>query len=471
VIENHDGILFFGVDQPVLEVDSRFGHLYKRLEKFNTEKKLYYLNMKSGFNPVLRKWEDIDVPMPVQDLIQYVMDNKIQKIYSGNHYLLEKYLFKQQVDFISICNALGVEYIIIDNDPYDQTVNGYLIKNVFNCINFKRLSFDALNQYWDEKYGMDNISYVVVPQKYFVEKKMNKLNPGYGVVVMSNSRIQNVKSMLPSILFFLEHIDNDKIILESCKWFYAVRYLILEVMNLHEFQRLALNTALFNFFYAVTNFVKYITLDEIDPDYSLEIYGDVGWEQLFPDKYQRFLSHEEMETVLSSSDKLYLLLNWQMSWLSASGPIFDAVSRRVPFLSYPAMVHTSDLKGMETIEYHNSIQLNAKIQNINDSIQDPQLNQSIRFLVDRYNESMDDTAGVILSDTPMEQFQGEYGKQRIQHNQLLEKKVKNYIDQKELFIRESFSALFKQSVPFDMKQSKYINKGFVQRLINLQVNH
>jgi hypothetical protein len=460
----NQGILFYGVDEEQLEKDTRYGGLHARLKTKQDQSKLYYLNMASGFNAVLRRWEDNDVPMPIEELIAYLYKNSIYKIFSTNHYLLEKYLFKKQINLLSVFYVMNIEYVILDNDPKDQSPEGYLAKQFFNHTDFCRFSFDMFNQYWDEKYGMTNVKYVTVPQEYG-DKKFAQLNEDYGIVVLSHSRADAVKSMLTPILFFLEQIDQDKIIYESSVCFYSLRYMILKIMNLHDFERLHYNTLLFNFFYTLTQFMKFIVLDGIEGDRQLKIYGDVGWKNLFPDQYGGYLKPEEINLLFDSNSHLFLLLNWQQYWLNASGPVYDAISRRTPFLTYPAIVHTKDLTGLKSIEYHNTKDLNKKINAVNQIIQQPELNESTDFLVGLYNESMTDMADSLMRDKPLEKHHGEFGAQRCRHEDLLDTTVKNYINEKEFFLRELFEALFKHSITFNIEQSRYGHTSYVQRLL------
>ncbi len=456
---SYDCTLLYNVDET-----PRFVGLFEKLKSLDAQR-THYMNFSSGFNPVLRQWEDADVPMTIDALISTMIEKKIKKVISLNHYLLERYLFKNHLFLVPIFDFLGIEYVVVDNDPWDQSTAGYLIKKFYNHTGFKRFSFETLHHHWDDKYKMSNVTYVTVPNTYESKSVLPRLNNPYEVVVLSKSRIDQVMSMINPLLYILEHMDPDSIVYEIELWFYSLRHMILKMMPLNEFDQLRCNSLLFNFFYTITQFVKFITIDELDKDIPLSIYGDVGWQKVFPEQYKKYLSKPEMDELFSKNDKIFLLLNWQTSWLNASGPIYDAISRNIPFLSYPALVHTAKLEGLKMLEYNNAAQLKDKIQNINHIVTDEKLCRSLVYLKQIYNESMDGTVDIIMNNKQTDSYFGEYGQQRLELDEVLDREIKAYIDKKELFLRQSFNALFIQPAPFDGKNSRYFSRPFFQQMI------
>ena len=281
VAETHSNGLVFNVDSSI-----HYTRLYDYLKKDN--KTILYENMDSGFDRANRQWLDSDVPFPIDDLITYICENKIKKIITVNMYLLDKYLFKEGIYLQGLLEFLGVELITIEQDEYDLgSWTGYYYRSFFNnnkCIRYSISMYTSA--YWDKQFNHTNTLYMSSLKNCKAEYPDMSISQDYKILLLTNSRIQNTKSLVPSFLYIMDHIDTSELFPAFQLWFVSLRYLILNVMNLDINEKLVRNNQLFSFFYNCYQILKYETIYNIRTSRPIEIYGDKGWAELFPQYYQ-----------------------------------------------------------------------------------------------------------------------------------------------------------------------------------------
>ena len=463
VAESNKNILFFNVDD-----NYRHKSQYERFRSLGT-KDVLYVNMASGFNPKTRRWEDRDVPIPLSELVDIVVKKSIKKTVSINHYVLDRYLCKTDVYLIPLFGNLGVEYVIFDNDPWDGHPHGYLMKSFYNCNTFDRFtSAYVLSDYWDSTYELKNVHYITVPQNYKIEEEITEIKEDYAILVLSNPRLENVKPMIVPILYLLDHIPEGSVFTEVHLWYMSLRHIILRIMKLDEFERLYYNSRLHIFFYTIMQFLKYEIIDSIDTVRRIELYGDRGWERIFPEYYKKLLNKKGMDELFSKNGHLYLLLNHSFSYLNAGGPIYDAMSRNVPFINMPPLVKTRSFEGFRHIEYRNKEELNYLIENTKAVVHNEELKESIRILMKVLRSSGDEVKEKIVHDRNVMTMGGIYGKESKAHKVLMDQMVEEYIDRNERFLRQSFDVLILgKPVQYDISKSRYFNRKYVQRILKL----
>ncbi|MCK4332438.1 MAG: hypothetical protein KAV40_02540 [Thermoplasmatales archaeon] len=461
IADNSKKVLFFNVGHNL-----RYKSMYKMLHRSETVDVLY-MNMDPGFNQLTRTWEDRDVPLSLPELVNLIEKENIRKIISINHYLLDKYLEKTGVNLISLFWYLGVEYVIIDNDPPDLSPYGYLHKAFYNCNSFDRFSvLSLLNKYWDNKYRLENIHYVGLPQDYENNGDMRELKDNYAILVLTNSRLENVKPRIKSIIYLLDHMNEGSVFTESLLWYMSLRHMILKIMKLDEFEMLHYNSRLHMLSYTIAQFLKYEVIENIDTERRIEVYGDVGWETVFPEYYKKLLDNEEINELFSQNNHLYLLLNCSYSYLDASGPVYDAIRKNVPFINMPPLVKTSSFEGFRHIEYTNREELNDLIENIREIFDNKELNNSIRLYRNVLESSTNEIERKVLGNGYAQFGQAQFHKLSMDHKVMLDQMIEEYIDRNEPFLRETFRVLFLgESVQYDISKSRYFNRKYVQRIL------
>ena len=270
--------------------------------------------------------------------------------------------------------------------------------------------------------------------------------------------------MINPIVFVLSHFKEGSFFEELALWYYSLRQMILVSMDLNEYEKLNYNALLLRFAYNASQFVKYLVIDSIKTDRKIELYGDVGWKTVFPEHYMTHLDRSGIDNVFSKGRSVNLLMNWQLTWFETSAVIFEALNYRVPFLNHPAVVKTNRLQGMSGLEYNTPKDLNHKLDNIKVHL-DKDLIQSIDYLNSFCNDSMDHIVSTLHSSTKLGSNNSKIAEELKKHDDLLLDRINAYTIEYYDFLRYSFKSLFIEPAQYDMNQSEYISKPFMQRLI------
>jgi hypothetical protein len=355
--EDLSGILFYNVTS-----DLRYKSLYDRM---NASKPTNYLNLELGFDRETRKWSSVDLPMSVDDFIQYLLDNKIGKMVTVNTYVTDKYLHHTGVNLFSIFRLLGVQLTIIDNDPFDLKPHGFLHKAAFNNPDWIRFStLPTLNKEWDKQLQLTNVRYTTIPQDYSEPLEPMALPEDFRIVILSNSRIEGIKGMLAPIRYVLDNINHD--FRELPLWYMSLRYLVLHVFELTDFERLYYNSGLHNFYFHVANMFKHSIIEGLATHREVRVYGDVGWKETCEPYYCGSLDNGQIEELYKDPRNLYLLLNCLTSYVDSSGPIHDVVRRGVPWFNVAPLVKLSSgnhgFEALTALEYRDIGELNTKLE-------------------------------------------------------------------------------------------------------------
>ena len=461
VAKGHDTLLFLNPD-----ANDRAVTLYEQIKDLDPER-IIYQEFSTGWNAVKRCWELAKPPWSPQELVAFIVEKKIKKIFSMNMYFLELYFNSQGIYLLALMKYLGVEYVIHDMDGQGGTTSGYVERAFFNCLSFERMGLPYEASFWDGVYGMENDRFAVPPQKYDGQMDFKPLKEDYAILVMSHSRIQGVKPQLKAILFLLDHLDKDRLLSEAPMFFYAMQYMILKVLHLSTFERLFFHARLGNFFLHVVNFLKYEIIHNIRTERKIEIYGDDGWAQVFPAYYQnRYLKEPEKLALHGNRGHLYLLLNQSLSYLHPPAPLPDAICRNAPFLSYDPPVETPAFKGFRHLGYLDFDELNTKLENINTIFTTPELLQSISAYKEIYNTELNRLATSLIPQgntrgekTPLEAL---YMEEMV----AIEEKITAHLDTNEASLRGLFDVLIRgKSVQYDVTASPYYGREYVQRFM------
>jgi len=431
--KDYSEILFFNISE-----DIRYKSFYERL---NRKKAVFYMNMEAGFNRVTRRWEaSNDLPIGIDELIKFIQTKKIRKIISINYYLLDRYMEKTGVNLIALFNYIGVEYIIINNDPLDLRTSGHIHKTAMHnndCIQFSNLK--VLNQYWDTRYDLDS-NYIAIPQDY-QKGEFQKLNKGFDIIVLSNSRWDSIGPNKKIIEEFLAQVPGDSLFDGFQIWYVALRYLVLNVMELTEYEKLKRNSWLHCFYFMVANYFKHLIINSLKTTRKIKVYGDIGWEKACPQYYCGSLNNEEVNRLYEEGNHLYLLLNFSFSYLDASGPVYDVMRRKVPFLNVPPMVKSPFFKHMEALEYKNFDDLNSMVKVAPKIYKAKRLQNALSKYNDILISSMVGIENRINEKAETRHPAFTFDGRLKEHQTILDQKIVDYIDKHEGFLRSSYRSL------------------------------
>ncbi len=432
--KDHEAILVFNVSEEL-----RYKSFYDRLKRKGFD--VHYMNVDCGFDREKREWlEEKELPLPVPELIEYIRKNRIKTLLTVNYYLAHRYSSLVGVSLLSILNYLGVECMTINNDPPDLQPTGHIHRVAFNNPKWRQFSnLGVLNRYWDDKYGVTNIKYVAIPQDYR-PGEIKPLDDDYSIIILSNSRWSNVKTSQSFVEHFLGQMPQDKLFETFQLWYMTLRYMVLNIMELTEFEKLKYNSLLHQFFYVIANYLKYEIIRWLPEDREIKLFGDLAWKELFPQYYQGSLSNDEIDDLFKKDNQLYLLLNFGFSYLDASAPVYDMVRRNVPWINVPQMVTTSTFNGLRHIEYSSKEELNSLLRNIQDVYKVKELQDALGIYSGILSSSVDDIEAALLN----KEQRSEFNAHLVEHDIVLDFKIKEYLKANENFLRTSFEGILRE---------------------------
>ncbi len=410
--------------------DIRYKSFYNYLKDSIPD--ILYIDIESGFDRVKRAWGDMTLPMSLDDLINMLTEQGISKIVSVNHYFIDRYIGKAGLNLLPILKLLGIKYFPITHDPWELKPLGYLMKHSVMGDPITYFSgMSCLNQYWDKVLGMTPV-YVPLPQDYR-QTTIPKLGNDYDIIILSNSRLQNVKCVESQIKMLCDQFPKDKLFTDCQLWYMAVNYLVREVIPLTQDQRLFYCSMLHQFFFSFLQYLKHVIINEIKTDRKITVYGDEGWQEVCPQYYKGSLDNGQIETLYAERNHLYLLMNFSFSSLDASGPVYDVIRRGLPFVNVPPIVKTEELQGFNEIEYGTIGELNKLLGDCSGVFNSERLLKSWADIRTTYESGIYRIKDAVINDriNPYNLFQIGID----EHNRLMESAYKSYLYQNEPFIR------------------------------------
>lgn len=343
-----------------------------------------YEEFTTGWDPVNRNWNATPTGLPPVELIAYIKQHKISRIVGINMYYLEYCLKHHNIYLLSVLKHIGVSYHILDWDLYEVNPLLGLNKSAFHCNSFTRFDlFPSLQKEWNRIKGLNNITYY--PAQAIREESDGEinLNPDFKILCAANSRINSFIDpiRLERTLYAMSHCSEDNLFFDFQFWFHCISLFLARKVQAPLLEKIKLRSKLIKIHFDGVSLLKYEALHGLNTSQAVELYGDAGWDQLFPEYYQgSFLEKKTLENKLKSQDYLYLQVNNNFSYLEANSVISEAVAWGVPFIGFPAVVKTADYTGFSEIEYRNTAEMNHKIQNMLEILNSPNLKASVTAL-------------------------------------------------------------------------------------------
>lgn len=459
--QQHENFLIYNMGD-----DSNYKNFYDELRK--TAHNVLYKNMESGFDPVLRKWNDLEVPEEASDLVAYLVENRVCRILSLNHYVLERYLAKRAIYLQAVFYFLGIEHIITDHDYYDLGKwDGFLQKHFYNNNRDNRYVYPLLDHYLEKEFGHINSRYITSITKCADEREI-VLHEDYKILVLSNSRAGDTHQLIPAYLYVMDQLGEKDLFYNFQLWFVSLQYLIMRVFDMDPKGRQVYNSKLLGFFYMATQLFKFEVISNIKTDRAIEIYGDDGWDLVFPEYYQKkYVVNEEKDEMLKSGKYLLLLPGWSLSWLFREWTFLEGLNSNTPFISASSVTMLPELEPLRQLEFKDSEELNSLVRSAHTIYQRDEILDSLSHLKQTINAGYDEVSRQLLAknSSEVELKASEYNHRETMKQ--LDHKILKFVDQNLDFLRTSFNVLFLgQQVDFDATRSRLYHKSYVQGLLD-----
>jgi hypothetical protein len=454
-----ENVLFY-----IEEGDARLRELFEHVESLKPGG-IFLKEYQSNWNPSQRCWESQGSAFDLHGLVNLIRERQIRKIVSANYHVYEKSI-AAAIYLPAVMETLGVEFIGIDYEATEYfNISGPTLRKLFHNDNFRRFtSLPSLNQYWDQRNSNRSIHYTTIIRHYPDAVAPIALQDDYSVVVLSHSRHAMVRTNLKIILFVLDQLSADSLMTDLQMWYLSARRIILERLKLGEREIIEFCRVLIEVWYAASQFLKYEVVASLETSRKVRIFGDDGWAVLFPEYYQqRYLNPQEIEALNQRKDILHLLLNNNVSYLEASGSIFDCICKSRPFINFPATLKTSEFKELENIEYDDRTKLNYLIENAAEVYKKPDLQAAIRKLNQIYKSSEKSVVDALLSQD-RGYHAGPFEAAIDEHAKLMDEAVDDYVTRNEAKLIAALKAFYDPSLKYEINSSRYSERKYLRAL-------
>ncbi len=424
-----------------------------------------------GFDVNTRQWDiSKNKVHPVNDFLRILEERKINRIVTANTYLAEHY-YCYDIFILSILKYLGVDLTFIDFDLHE--LNSYVWKSAFSCKEMSRFTYMRhIEKPWDDILDIKVKGYIPSAFPRIERDALRSLRADYGVAVISNSRIRETIVFLDSISSVMEVCKPENLFDDFQMWYHAMRYLILKSPNLDLFLRDSLNTRAYEIYINGITFLKYEIIENLEKaNRPVKLYGDNGWSYIFPDLYQnKLISWDEQKALFNEDRWIYLLMNHHYSYFE-SNPVFQhALEFQIPYLGFPAVVKTAPLKPLEAAEYFSIADLMTKIEKANEFVHDPEFIKARQYCLDINNQVVQALCNDFVGEKSKTGFDV-FHKISEAHDELLEKRVQDYICENGELIRVHFEELLLKRKPvISAEESRFIDRSYMRTLLSIRAS-
>lgn len=418
----------------------------------------------TGFNKVTRQRgqaEFFDLP----GLVARLQEHRFSKIITLNMYICELWLAHHKIYLPAILQKLGVELISFDMDFFDYLgTHGLMMHRFFNDPKTRRFSVQPhLHREWNQYFQNNNVTYVsafAAKEKQLPESQQ-KISQLY---LLSHSRRDNIRAILPPILYLIDRADPENLIDDLVLWFFSARRLLVKHPNFDLPTKLTLNDRLMKLFEASMNFLKLVVLDWLEDVVDVHIYGDDGWKDLAPQKFKgSYLKEEGMRALLTEPNAATLLPNQMTSYLEGQPSLERAFSCQSRYVLFPTFVCGENLKGLKRAEFRNQKELLSQIEAGCIAYQDQAYQNAFahyqKMMTSSYQGVLQEIAGKAGSSNLYQQEVGA-------HNKLFDERVETNLANDINAVAQKIDAVLLLKEDLNPTKSSYFSKNYVKTLLS-----
>ncbi len=424
---------------------------------------MIYHNIQDGWDVTARKYTHAGSHTTVDTMLSWIQNDQITDIVSFNSYVCMQYLKKEGVFLPAILKAAHVNVHQFDNDVYDSFELGTLQKRTFHYGHMHRYIVPwVYEKDINHKLDLSPISSAVLPNAY--DRPMSastfQLRKITDVLVFSHSRIQMVKQMLPLIVDVLSMLGEDDVLRRIMLWYLSLKQLVLEQMDIHSSESAVLLSRLYRLFYATCHFLKYVMIHSIGSA-DVKIYGDDGWQSIFPDQYQNaYLSKAQMSEVLDHPTVMRMIVSQSFHYFDG-GPISDAISDAGMFISYPTLTYLDELSPLKQMEIDSPMHIDSLLQSLPDIAMQTDFQKAFSRLNNYYLCDMNATIERVY--TGQSSYEGEIVNATL--DQQLVAHVSDFLTHHGSILQKSVQLIaHPETCGVDISKSPYANAPFLKAL-------
>lgn len=432
----------------------------------NGNTSLLYKEFHNGWCRDQRKWTDKFEALSSEELIELIHEEKLNRIVSVNMYYLTIIALRENIYLLALLRYLGVEFNILEWDLHEINATNGVDKSSFRCDDFVRYDlFPSLQDQWNQFKKIRNVCYFSVNPVPETEINFLLRSEEYEIICAANSRVEVLNPLrINRVLAAFEFCDPNKLFLDFQFWFHTISYFLATRVQCDYLQKIKIRADLVKLHFDGISLLKYETLEQLDTDRKVTLYGDQGWAKLFPEYFSgEYLQKELLWEKVQKPDYLYLQMNNAFSYLESNAVVGYALSRSTPFIGFPAVVKTEEFKGFEAIEYNSSAELNGLIENINDRVSDERLADSLDSYVEIMSRSkIESYDNIARGYRETDQF---YRQWCDRHFKQFEAIAVKYIAQHEQELLQYLNRMYDPNI-VQWRNSPFAERGYIQKLMS-----
>lgn len=468
MIKFKDQVGVFSDYESTLIYNCEGGKYLQGLQQWAEEKQLqnvFYEEFNSGWDTLNRCWGEFG-GFSLTELITYLTNHQVARIVSVNMYYLQIIALREAVNLLALCKYIGIEYVVLEWDLHDINPAGGLNKKSLNYNGFVRFDiFPSLQKDWNDLRGFENIVYYPIQSSSLEEVSFLQRDDDYQILVAAHARLAELEDRrrLARVLEAFEFTQDEDQFYSFQFWFHAISYFLAKKVQAPIADKNRLRCELIKIHFDGISILKYEALEHINTERKVVLYGDQGWEQLFPEYYQGVhLSKDEMYQKLADPKYLNLHVNNIFSYAEANSVICDAIDLNAPFVGFPAVARGTALDGFGRIEYRNAEEMNELVGNVNEILRSRDVKNALNFYQTSLSKSREEAFLNIVEGVDQS---------RTAYIDLCNVQHRYFQEDAERYIRENQNALMgylknlNDGVVFPVDQSRLRGRRYMEVLL------